>query len=298
MPDEDIAYQGLSNEELSRQLNVEMTIDDLPGYQEEAATLSERARKTNPGDYNVAYGGDDIQVLDIFAPKDADNLPVLMDIHGGGWRAGSKNIRSLAAPAMNDAGVLWIPIDYGLAPHYSIDQIVDHARAAVAWIYRHISAYGGDPEKIYVSGNSAGGHLTGALLMPGWHRAYGLGEQVIKGACAMSGVFDLQALVHAGPGYNDDLRMDLTTARDHSPLFHLPDSGCPLIIAVGEPEPDEFRRQSRSFHEAWTSRGYPTTEIIVRDAHHFAMSRQLGLPKSAVFKAVTEMILGAPAPKI
>ena len=73
----------------------------------------------------------------------------------------------------------------------------------------------------------------------------------------MSGVFDLQALVHAGPGYNDDLRMDLATARGHSPLFHLPDSCCPLIVAVGEPEPDEFRLQSRIFFEAWTSRGLP-----------------------------------------
>ena len=168
----------------------------------------------------------------------------------------------------------------------------------MAWAYRHIPAFGGDPEKIYVSGNSAGGHLTGALLMPDWYRARGLGEHVIRGACAMSGVFDLRALVHAGPGYNDDLCMDLATARDHSPLFHLPGRGCPLIIAVGESEPDEFRRQSRTFCEAWTSRGFPATEIIVPEAHHFAMSRQLGLPDSAVFKAVTEMILGAPAPKI
>ena len=101
--------------------------------------------------------------------------------------------------AINDVGVLWVPIDYGLAPDYTIDQIVEHTRAAVAWVYRNITAYGGDPENIYVSGNSAGGHLTGALLMPGWHQTHGLSEQVIKGACAMSGVFDLQALVHAGP---------------------------------------------------------------------------------------------------
>ena len=296
MSDEDNRYRGISQDELCRQLNVEITIDDLSGYQKEAATLSERARKTHPGQYNLDYGGDEIQLLDIFAPEDADNLPVLIDIHGGGWRAGSKNIRSLAAPAINDAGVLWVPIDYGLAPDYTIDQIVEHARAAVAWVYRNITAYGGDPENIYVSGNSAGGHLTGALLMPGWHQNHGLSEQVIKGACAMSGVFDLQALVHAGPGHNDDLRMDLATARGHSPLFHLPDSGCPLIRAVGEPEPDEFRLQSRIFFEAWTSRGLPAQEIIVPDAHHFAMSRQLSLPESAVFEAVREMILGTPTP--
>ena len=112
----------------------------------------------------------------------------------------------------------------------------------------------------------------------------------------MSGVFDLQALVHAGPGHNDDLRMYLATARGHSPLFHLPDTGCPLIIAVGEPEPNEFRLQSRIFFETWTSRGPPAREIIVPNAHHFAMSRQLRLRESAVGEDVREMILGTPAP--
>ena len=106
MSDEDKRYRGISQDELCRQLNVEVTIDDLPGYQAEAATLSERARKTHPGQYNLDYGRDEMQLLDIFAPEDADNLPVLIDIHGGGWRSGSKNIRSLAAPAINNAGVL------------------------------------------------------------------------------------------------------------------------------------------------------------------------------------------------
>ena len=293
MPDDEIVYMGMTQKELSQQLNVETTIEDLAGYQQEAAMLSEIARKTNPGIRDLAYDEDPLQLLDIFAPVGADGLPVLIDIHGGGWRSGSKNTRSLAAPGINGAGILWVPIDYGLAPDYTIDQIVDHARSAVAWVHKNISRYGGDPDKIFVSGNSAGGHLTGTILMSGWQDDKSLPDHVIKGACVMSGVFDMQALVHAGDGYNDQLGMDLLTAKDYSPLFHLPVKGCPLIVAVGEPEPKEFRRQSRVYYEAWISDGYTATEIIVPRAHHFAMSRQLSLPESELFKAVTEMILSS-----
>ena len=79
MSDENNRYRRISQDELCRQRDVEVTIDDLPGYLKEAATLSERARKTHPGQYNLAYDGDEIQLLDIFAPEDADNLPVLID---------------------------------------------------------------------------------------------------------------------------------------------------------------------------------------------------------------------------
>jgi len=292
MPEGDIVYMGLTTEELAAQLDVETTTDDLPSYQQESADLSEAAREACPGTLDIAYGDDPAQLLDIFAPEDADGAPVLIDIHGGGWRGGTKNSRSLCAPAVTEAGILWVPIDYGLAPDYTIDQIVHQARSAVAWVYKNIAEYGGDPEKIYVSGNSAGGHLTGSVLMPGWHGDYSLTDQTIKGACAMSGIFDMQALVHASYGYNDQLGMDMDTARTYSPLFHLPPAGCPLIVAVGEPEPDEFVRQSKVYYEAWKSDGFDATEIIVPGADHFVMSRQLSMPASEVYKAVTGMILG------
>ena len=291
MPDGNIVYMGLTAEVLAAQLDVETTLDDLPSYQQEAAELSAAARVSHPGVRDIAYGDDPAELLDIFTPDGAEGAPVLIDIHGGGWRGGTKNTRSLCAPAVTDAGILWVPIDYGLAPNYTIEQIVDQVRSAVAWVYKNIAQYCGDPERIYVSGNSAGGHLAGAVLMPGWHGDYGLTEKVIKGACAMSGIFDMQALVHASYGYNDQLGMDMDTARICSPLFHLPPAGCPLIVAVGEPEPDEFRRQSKLYYEAWKSGGFETTEIIVPEAHHFVMSRQLSMPESEVYKAVTGMML-------
>ena len=238
---------------------------------------------------DVQYGNDEPQKLDIF-PAAVDRAPILVDIHGGGWRSGSRNIRSFPASSVTKAGVMWVPIDYGLAPNYSIHQMVDHVRSAIVWLYHNVSKYGGDPSKLYVSGNSAGGHLTGCILMPDWHKNFGVPSDIIKGACAISGVYDLQALVHAEYGYNDELGMDIETAQKYSPLFNLPTQGCPLIVSYGAPEPNEFRRQSRVYYEAWKDGGFPATEIVVNGAHHFAMSRQMSDPKSALFQAVTKMI--------
>ena len=289
--DTDFVYMGYTAEELAIQLDVEKTIENLPEYQQENAAMSKNVAAKLNCIRDLSYGNDNVQMLDIFPPT-VNPAPILVDIHGGGWRAGSKNARSFPAQVVTQAGIMWVPIDYGLAPDYSIDQIVDHVRTALVWIYRHGSEFGGDPNNIFVSGNSAGGHLTGCTLMPGWHSDYGAPDNLIKGACAISGIYDLQALVHAEYGYNNELAMDLNTAFRYSPLFHLPSKGCPLLISYGAPEPNEFRRQSRSFYEAWKKCGFPATEIIVEGAHHFSMSRQLSNSDSFLFKSLIQMING------
>ena len=284
-----IVYMGYTATDLAIQLDVAKTIKDLPAYQQESAEMSHKVVTNLDCFKDVQYGNDEPQKLDIF-PAAADRAPILVDIHGGGWRSGSRNIRSFPASSVTKAGVMWVPIDYGLAPNYSIHQMVDHVRSAIVWLYHNVSKYGGDPSKLYVSGNSAGGHLTGCILMPDWHKNYGVPSDIIKGACAISGVYDLQALVHAEYGYNDELGMDIETAQNFSPLFNLPTKGCPLIVSYGAPEPNEFRRQSRVYYEAWKDGGFPATEIVVNGAHHFAMSRQMSDPNSALFQAVTKMI--------
>lgn len=285
-----VVYQGYTADELAFELDVEVTIDDLPGYQQESGVMSAATRAKIGGKIDIPYGSEPLQKLDVFAPEGVNGAPVMVYIHGGGWRAGSKNGYSHPAEAMVDKGILWVPVDYGLAPDYTIDQLVDHVRQALAWVYTNITEHGGDPEKIYLSGNSAGGHLTGTLLMPGWHSSYGVPEDIVKGACAMSGVFDLEALVHATYGYNEQLQMDLPTARAHSPIYHLPSKSGPLIISWGAPELEGFRSQSRNYAQAARDAGLDVTEIEVPDAHHFAMGRQLTDPNTELSKATMAMM--------
>jgi arylformamidase len=290
MPGGDKVYGGYDAQELTVQYNPAATVSDLGAYQQWNAEQSKRVSAAMKCERNVTYGEADIQKLDIF-PAASANAPVLIDIHGGGWTAGSKNARAFPAEAIVPKGVTWVPIDYGLAPTFKLDSIVDHVRSAVAWTYKNIARHGGDPNRIYVSGNSAGGHLTGTILMPGWHAKYGVPEDVVKGACAMSGVYDMMAVQLAAPGGpNDALKMDAAEAKRNSPIFHLPKTFGPLIIGYGAPELPEFKRQSADFAKAWKAAGLPVTEIVVPGAHHFAMSREFANPDSELHQAMMKMI--------
>lgn len=286
----EIVYHGFTADELSIQYNPALTVPDLPNYQKWAGEQSARVCTEMPCVRDIAYGEADIQKLDIFAPRDAANAPVLIDIHGGGWTAGSKNSRAFVAEAVVSKGVVWVPIDYGLAPAFDMTAIVDHVREAIAWIHGNIADHGGDPDRLYVSGNSAGGHLTGTCLMTGWQAGYGIPADTVKGACAMSGVFDLEALVQSAEGPNNALKMDMTTARQFSPQLHIPPTSPPLIVGYGAPELPEFIRQSKDFAAAWEGAGHKVSLVEAPEAHHFAMSREFANPDSKLHQAIMSMM--------
>ncbi|NQV56922.1 MAG: alpha/beta hydrolase [Rhodospirillales bacterium] len=288
----EIVYRDYTAEQLAAGMAVHQSVENLGAYMKQSAELAEAARAEVSGQFDIAYGEHPLQKLDIYAPEGANGAPVLIDIHGGGWTAGTKETRSLPAPAITSAGAVWVPIDYGLAPDVDMDAIVDHVRAAVAWVTKNIGQYGGDPDRVFVSGNSAGGHLTGSTLIPGWQGDYGIPANAIKGACAMSGVYDLEALVKSPSGANQELKMDMETARRFSPILHLPaaDQAPSLIISYGEPELVEFKRQSQEFAKVWRDAGLSVTEIIVPGAHHFAMSRELADAEGELHGAVIQMM--------
>jgi arylformamidase len=243
---------------------------------------------------DVVYGDTPRQKLDIYTPQDASGAPVLIDIHGGAWRMGSKNGRGHLADVLTvEKEIVWIPIDYGLAPEFGMDAIVGHTRKAVAWVWRNIADYGGDPTRIFVSGNSSGGQLAAAMVIPGWPQAYGLPGDVVKGVCAMSGVYDLTYMVGgAWGGPNDELKMDMETARRNSPIHNIPKTPIPLIIAVGGAEVTymRFRALAYDFAAAWRAAGHEPQLFEVPERHHFDMARMIAQTDSELHAALMRMI--------
>jgi hypothetical protein len=120
--------------------------------------------------------------------------PAFVFIHGGYWRMLSKDESVYPAPALNARGITLVAPDYSLAPATSLEEIVRQVRTAIAWLHRHGAEHGIDPERLFVGGHSAGGHLTGAIVADGWRAAYGLPEDVVKGAMPVSGIFDLEPI--------------------------------------------------------------------------------------------------------
>lgn len=290
--DDPVVYRGMTAKQLAEAYDVFLTIPDPMGWLEANRVRAQLVEAKLKPIKDLSYGEAPIQKLDIYAPADAKNAPVLVDIHGGGWSAGSKNPSALQAQAVNAAGGIWVPIDYGLAPEYSMDQIIDHVRLAISWIYRNIVQYGGDPHQLFIFGYSAGAHLAGTTLMPSWHHEYGIPENAIKGAVLTSGIFDLEGYVHAQTGPQEALKMTLKDAWRASPVHHLPEHPLPIIMGYGGDELEEFIVESQSYAKALKKAGCDVILIEVPAAHHFDMINELANTQGQLFKAMKEMLNG------
>ncbi|MET9262622.1 alpha/beta hydrolase [Amycolatopsis sp. NPDC004079] len=222
--------------------------------------------------------------LDVWGTSPGQSRPVVIAVHGGYWRMLSRQDTAFMARVLADAGIATVVPDYTLAPTATLEEIVRQVRAAVAWVYRHGAAHGLDPDRIHVVGSSAGGHLTAMTAVGGWHRAARLPEDVVKGAMAISGLFDLRPLVESFA--NAWLTLDPARAEALSPIL-LPPGTAPLHVAVAEHEAAGFHRQSKAFHAHWPVAS-PWTVVPARN--HFDVFLDLADPGSALSRALIELV--------
>ena len=201
----------------------------------------------------MRYGPTLAEYCDVFPAGPA--APVHVFIHGGYWRRFSARDHDFVVPQLVAAGLTVVVVNYALCPIVSLDEIVRQVRAAIAWTYGHAGEFGADPSRLTVSGHSAGGHLTAMALLTDWAGDYGLPADIIKGAVAISGLFDLGFVPYSYIQPKVQATWDQVARL--SPIRHLPGAAPPLLVAVGGDETDEFRRQSRDFHAAWRVGGPP-----------------------------------------
>ena len=172
-----------------------MKIDDYPPQEPTPAFAAEYAaevkRRSDVPHEDIAYGDDIYQRVAVFAPEEPGGT-VLAAIHGGGWTSGYKEWMAFQAPAFTAVGVLFVSIGYRLAPTHRFPVGYDDVRRAIAWIHGNAAGYGGDPERLFVTGHSAGGHYAALMAVKrDWQAALRLPPDVIRGWLPVSGVFDL-----------------------------------------------------------------------------------------------------------
>jgi arylformamidase len=282
----------MTSDDLARGYEIEALIPDWQQHVARMGAASERVKKALGGRLDVAFGPDPLQRLDLFMPA-TKGAPVQIYIHGGAWRGSDKAGRAYPAEVFVPAGVIWAPINYRLAPGATLDQIVDDVRLAVSWVYKNADSIGADRDRIYVSGNSAGGHLSGMVLAEGWEPAFDVPSGVVKGACAVSGVFDMRPIMETS--LNEALALDAATADRNSPIRHLPAVPRPLIVAWGGRETAAFKRQSQDYAAAWRAKGYPVREIEVADHHHFSILAEFGDRDGPIVRAMLDQMGVRPA---
>lgn len=232
-------------------------------------TVSERARDSAPPQ-TYAYGALPCEQLDLFAAGAGSAAHLF--VHGGYWQELSKDDSSFPAPGFVDRGITFIAVDYGLAPEFTLDQIVTQVRAALAWVRTNADEIGIDASRLVVSGSSAGAHLAAMAALTDWSQ-YGLSTGPIAGLVLLSGIYDLDPLVDTY--INDAVGMDRDTAHRNSPLLHVPGPPIPAVVAWGEHETAAFKRQSGAFADAWQRSGAAVTRLEVAGRNHFDIVHDL-----------------------
>jgi arylformamidase len=275
-------YKHYTKADLELHFDPQKSVPDHSRWTEERNSASQQARKRLKSFLDVAYGASPRERMDIF-PAQRPNAPVLLYFHGGYWRSGGKEQNCHFAELFVKAGAAVAVVEYDLCPQVTVTDIVRQARASVAWAYKNISQYSGDPAKIFISGMSAGGHLVAMALAHDWEKE-GLPRDLIKGATAISGVYDLDAVLHLD--VNKEIRLTLESARENSPFLHPPLPYAPLIVAAGGAEPAGWKEQSQRLFALCKERGVSCQYIEIPGAQHYSIGLQLADPQSPLTRAM------------
>jgi len=266
-----------SREFCEPQYNQGLNVPDKAALLARRSEISKRVRERIPSVLDMPYGPGEKERLDIY-PGPAGS-PVAIFIHGGYWQRYDKSEVAFLAEPVTRAGMTLVAINYELCPATTLEKIVIQVRAACAWVYRNVA----ERRRVLVFGNSAGGHLTAMMMATDWRELdASLPQDVIKGGLAISGLYDLEPLLHTT--INDALALDPAQARKLGPIHGKRATGAPLHLAVGELESTEFHRQTQLLVERWA---VPSTVIPKRN--HFDMLLEFAEPRSVMMGLLREL---------
>ncbi len=167
--------------------------------------------------------------MDIAHPEGAEARPVIVWFHGGGLTGGWRHIPQ---ELLRDGAVV-VGVGYRFSPHVAVTQIIDDAACAIAWVMDNISQYGGDPDKVFISGHSAGGYLVAMVGLDKSRLA-----KYDKDADALAGIipFSGQAITHFEERRSRGIADKQPIVDSLAPLYHVRGDAAPILILSGDRE--------------------------------------------------------------
>lgn len=246
------------------------------------------------------------QVLDIHAPPDAKNLPVVFWIHGGGWQAGDKSSVQLKPQFFMDKGFVFVSTNYRLLPHVEMETIFRDVAKSLGWVHRNIAKYGGDAERILVGGHSAGAQLAALVCIDERYlKAEGVSFHSLKGCVPVDGdTFDVPAIietaetrrrVHGLPqakfGHREKFGNDPAKHRDFSAVTHVAKGKrIPPFLILHVAEHPDTTAQAQRLGNALKEAEIPVTLFGGRETTHNKINADLGLADDPATKALVTFV--------
>ena len=257
---------------------------------------------------NIPYveNGHARHVLDIYAPANAKDLPVVFWIHGGGWSQGDKTDVKLKPQWFTDKGFVFVATNYRLLPEVDMGTLNRDVAKACGWMKKHIAEYGGDPKRVLVGGHSAGAQLAALICTDDRYlKAEGASFDCLIGCVPVDGdTYDVPAIIetaetrlrvhHLPPRVNGHREKFGGTPEKHidfSAVTHVAKGkGIPpfLILHVAA-NPDNSAQAAR-LGNALKEAGVPATFFGAKDTNHVKLNDDLGLPDDPATKALDAFV--------
>jgi arylformamidase len=284
-----LVWKDMDQVELDAAYDQRVYAPMIDQIQQRRASNSEAVRARIGVPQRVSYGASEVEKADIYRAKRA-KAPVFVFIHGGAWLGGEAKNYGDSAELFVNAGAHYIALDFIAirAAGGDLRTMANQVRSGIAWAYKNIASYDGDPSQFYVGGHSSGGHLCGVALVTDWQKDFGLPPDFIKGGLCMSGMYDLKPVRLSKRSsyvkFDDEMEQAMSTQR------HIDQLRAPLIITYGTYETPEFQRQSRDFAAAVKAAGKPAELIETANYNHFEMAESLGHPYGPNGRAALKMM--------
>lgn len=248
-------------------------------------------------DYGLEQGKISNQ-LNIYYPADTiDKKGVIVFIHGGSWSSGKKETYWWLGRNLARKGLVAVIINYGLAPEQQYAQMAQDCATAVNWVSQHISRYGGNPERIFLMGHSAGGHLAELINAdPKYLHAAGFKGE-IKGVI-LNDAFGLDMNEYLSKAEHDDNYYNfLRSFTDNpeiwtkaSPLNYVQQIKNPHLIFYGEKTYPAIQLQSKRIQQLLTEQKVPSSIYPIKGKKHVGMISQMIFGSNQLYQKILDFV--------
>ena len=225
---------------------------------------------------DARFGPDPAQRIDVIAPETPGPHPVLVFIHGGGWHSGAPGEYAFIGRHFARAGYVVVLPGYRLGEAGRYPHMLEDSAAALAWVQGNAVRLGGDPQRVFVMGHSAGAYNAVMLALDGqWLARAGVAPGFIKGVVGLSGPYDFY------PFTSDSARNAFAHVADPritQPINHVRAPAPPMLLLTGDADETVKMRNSKVLAEALTAAGQPTVPVVLAGVDHAGPVLKLAAP--------------------